>query len=77
MVLPPFAIAYGCPAKIIGELPPSTSTSAASDARTVYKRFIPISTLTENNANEEKTENTDKTAEDSNENIKMEAQTQN
>eukprot|EP01038_Epipyxis_sp_PR26KG_P013599 gene13599-18253_t len=43
MVVPPFAIVAGCPAKIIGERPESTSTIAPLEAVTRYKSFKPIS----------------------------------
>jgi len=41
MVLPPFAIVSGAPAKIVGEMPESTSTQAQVDAVARFKAFIP------------------------------------
>jgi hypothetical protein len=42
MVIPPFAIVAGCPAKIIGEQPESSSTTGITDALARYKAMKPI-----------------------------------
>jgi len=41
MVIPPFAIVAGCPAKIVGEQPESSSTISISDAICRYKAMQP------------------------------------
>lgn len=43
MVLPPFAIVSGNPARIVGDMPESTSTLAPRDAVLRYKAFKPAS----------------------------------
>lgn len=42
MVIPPFAIVAGCPAKIVGEQPESSSTTGISDALARYKALKPV-----------------------------------
>mmetsp|Transcript_19813 Transcript_19813/g.28492 ORF Transcript_19813/g.28492 Transcript_19813/m.28492 type:complete len:183 (-) Transcript_19813:120-668(-) len=39
MVVPPFAIISGCPARIVGESPESTSTCAQIEAKNRFKMF--------------------------------------
>jgi dynactin-5 len=40
MVIPPFSIVSGQPAKIVGEMPPSTPTAAEAVALARYKGFV-------------------------------------
>ena len=41
MVIPPFSIVAGSPARIVGEQPESVSTTAEIEAKTRYKMFQP------------------------------------
>lgn len=47
MVIPPFAIVAGCPAKIVGEQPESSSTTGISDALARYKAMKPMEDVVE------------------------------